>query len=252
MLTLSYGVLIEFGVGMLYGVPLFIVNNLSSRPSLYNGIVLSGFGLSSLIMGPVLIGLILGYGLSMTFLILTVIFLVSLLILVPVLQAEMPFEKNGQSLSKPSFSKKLIRIYIFFAFAIMIGLLMIGLTQVIGVAYYQYNDHHMVFAIGVFALLNGGARPLMGWVVDRFGFFMARNVALIFIVVVVVLGLINQGQSFSLFIVSMGLFWFSLGAFLAMLPVVARNYFEAKNYASNYGFLFTAYGVGAILGTVFS
>jgi MFS family permease len=44
----------------------------------------------------------------------------------------------------------------------------------------------------------------------------------------------------------------SLGAWLSIAPTVTKMYFGKDQYTSNYGVVFTAYGIGAILGTTLS
>jgi len=41
-------------------------------------------------------------------------------------------------------------------------------------------------------------------------------------------------------------FWMGLGSWLAIAPTATAAYFGAKNYATNYGIIFSAYGIGAI------
>ncbi len=52
------------------------------------------------------------------------------------------------------------------------------------------------------------------------------------------------------YLVAFCLFWFCLGGWLALAPTATLMLFDAQNYARNYGIVFTAYGVGALLGTV--
>ena len=43
-----------------------------------------------------------------------------------------------------------------------------------------------------------------------------------------------------------------LGGWLAIAPTATAVFFGTKNYARNYGIMFTAYGAGAILGSLIS
>lgn len=71
MLSFSYGFLMGFGVGMVYGVPLYIVNQKTERAGFYNGLILSGFGLSPLLFSPFMQRLIETSGLALMFLIMS-------------------------------------------------------------------------------------------------------------------------------------------------------------------------------------
>jgi MFS family permease len=47
-------------------------------------------------------------------------------------------------------------------------------------------------------------------------------------------------------------FWLSLGGWLAIAPTATATFFGMKNYARNYGVVFFAYGLGAIIGGIIS
>jgi len=72
------------------------------------------------------------------------------------------------------------------------------------------------------------------------------------IVIASFINLINQGQSFGLFIVSYGLYWFNLGAWLALMPNYIKQKYGTDLYASIYGKVFLGYGISAIIGTLAS
>jgi MFS family permease len=66
------------------------------------------------------------------------------------------------------------------------------------------------------------------------------------------IGILNQGQSFLLYIITYGLFWFNLGAWLSIMPSMVKAYYGSNYYARVYGMIFTAYGLGAIISTLIS
>jgi len=46
------------------------------------------------------------------------------------------------------------------------------------------------------------------------------------------------------------LLWGCLGAWLAIAPTATASFFGMKDNAKNYGLVFTAYGVGAVVGGI--
>lgn len=50
------------------------------------------------------------------------------------------------------------------------------------------------------------------------------------------------------FIISFSIFWFNLGAWLAIAPTSTLKLYGSKNYSQNFGLVYTAYGIGAIAG----
>ena len=64
--------------------------------------------------------------------------------------------------------------------------------------------------------------------------------------------IINNSGSPLLYFISFAIFWLNLGGWLAIAPAATSYFFGKKNYSQNYGYLFTAYGVGAVIGNLFS
>lgn len=65
--------------------------------------------------------------------------------------------------------------------------------------------------------------------------------------------MLNAGESnVVLYMVCFCCFWLCLGGWLAIAPTSTATFFGTKHHSKNYGVMFTAYGVGAILGTLIS
>jgi MFS family permease len=64
--------------------------------------------------------------------------------------------------------------------------------------------------------------------------------------------ILTQGKTPAMYFVAFALFWFNLGSWLAIAPTTTILLFGAKNYSQNYSIVFTAYGIGAILGVLTS
>ena len=56
--------------------------------------------------------------------------------------------------------------------------------------------------------------------------------------------------SITVYTVAFAMLWLCLGGWLAVAPAATASYFGTKDYARNYGLVFTAYGVGAIIGNL--
>jgi MFS family permease len=255
MLVFSYGVLIGTGVGMVYGVPIYMVQKLySKRSGLMTGIILLGFGMSPLITAPLTSALIEWTSIRQTFFILGVVFLVLQLPLsyIFILKERTTFKQEPVEQRFKEKLKPFKRIYALFVIATLVGLMMIGLTYQVGVRYYGLNETHVTIALSFFAILNGLARPLFGKLMDNQGFKFSGILSVSLIVVASVIGLINRGSTFLLFGISFGLYWFNLGAWLAIVPATIKEFYGIQQYAKKYGLMFTGYGVGAILGTLAS
>jgi MFS family permease len=64
--------------------------------------------------------------------------------------------------------------------------------------------------------------------------------------------IINNSANPVLYFIAFAIFWLNLGGWLAIAPAATSYFFGKKNYIKNYGYLFTAYGVGAVIGNFLS
>ncbi|BCR36387.1 MFS transporter [Mariniplasma anaerobium] len=252
--TLSYGMLIGIGVGMVYGIPVYIMQRyFPKRSGLYTGIILLGFGLSPLITAPLGKLFLSIYNLNTTFLILSIIFLITQ---VPL---SLFFKINEETLiesknNKPSLviNQNFWIIYGLFTITTAIGLMMIGLSYQVGVNYYGFDSKFVMLSISIFALCNGIARPMFGYLIDKYDIIKPSIASLVLIGLAAGIGIFNQGSNFYFFALTYGLFWFNLGAWLSIMPSMIKKYFDINHYSKIYGLVFTAYGIGAILSTLIS
>lgn len=275
VLTLTYGVISGAGVGIAYGVPLSVAAKwFPDKKGLAVGLVLVGFGLSPLVTAPLARGLIELHGGMSTFMILGVAFGV----LIPILS--LPFrypeseggaaagagvvsgpassrQDNGQTrqpeevvtaemMKSPAFKG----LYLNFLIGAMIGLMLIGMTGKVGVELVGLSSKSVALWMSVFAIFNGLGRPTFGWLTDRLSYRKAALMSYRLIAFAAILMTFAREGSALLFGASFSIFWFNLGGWLAIAPTSTLALFGARSYSQNYGVLFTAYGIGAIVGVL--
>lgn len=253
--SLAYGVLIGIGVGMVYGIPIYMTQKLfPNRSGMMTGIILLGFGMSPLVTAPLAKILIDLTNLRTSFLILGSIFVFIQfpLSFVFIINEYHDFKAMVPDTKKHEKLKPFKRIYLLFVIATTIGLMMIGLSYQIGVTLYDFDALDVTISLSIFAVLNGIARPIFGRLMDKKGFKFSAFTSLGLIVFASILGLVNQGTHLILFMISFGLFWFNLGAWLAIVPATIKELYGINQYAKKYGVMFTAYGIGSVIGTVIS
>jgi MFS family permease len=76
------------------------------------------------------------------------------------------------------------------------------------------------------------------------------NLAIILLVSILMIKA-GEGDT-NLYVISFVGFWLCLGGWLAIAPAATATFFGMKNYARNYGVVFFAYGLGAIIGGIIS
>jgi MFS family permease len=275
-LVLTYGVVAGSGVGLVYGCPIAMgARWFPDRKGLAVGLIVGGFGGSALVTGKiasVLIGDIkalpaeqLAQSLPQTFLYFGVAFIVLLSVL------SLPFRfptagwkpagwapKAGASAPVDFVASEMVRtstfwgLFVAFLIGSLSGLMAIGISKSVGGDVIKIAGETATMLVGVFAIFNALGRPLFGLLTDKAGPRVAAAANLAIILGVSLLMLAAGEGATSLYVVAFVGFWMCLGGWLAIAPTATGTFFGMKNYARNYGTVFFAYGLGAILGGIIS
>lgn len=246
--TLGYGVMVGIGVGLIYGLSLnTIIRLFTERIGLLSGIMLMGFGLSSVITSPLAQWVLSNYTLSTWFLVLAV-----LSIVIGTINLLGPSYDRQPLPQKTTVQEPYLGLLGLFTVSAFTGLMMIGLSGTIGSQIYNFSATQVSVLVSLFAIGNAGARPLFGYLMDRFGFITSMLLINGVVAVATVLNLFNQGSSIAIFGMSYFIYWFSLGAWLAIMPLLVKRAVGTEKYSAVYGKVFIGYGIAAVGGTLFS
>ncbi|MBA7512074.1 L-lactate transporter [subsurface metagenome] len=265
-LTISYGLIAGGGVGVVYGVPIALSTRwFPDKKGLAVGLTIVGFGLSPFITAPLAKMFIDSYGPLQTFGILGALFLTLIILLaIPLKFPPAQWMPSGWQSSKAAVSivdintSKMLKTSTFYGlwFCYIIGtlsgLMAIAISSPVGQEIIKLTPATAAIAVSVFAVFNGIGRPLFGWLTDR---ITPRYSAIISFIVIFLasIGMLNAGEAnVVLYMICFCCFWLCLGGWLAIAPTSMATYFGTKHYSKNYGVMFTAYGVGAIVGTLIS
>ncbi len=259
MITFFYGFFVGAGIGIVYGIPMAAVMEwYGKNRGLAVGLVLSGFGLSAIITAPVLEKAIELYGLSNTFKLTGVFFLVIVSILGIFIKNRKIEDNIADNASLIENLKNLISqdnfriLWIVYALGALSGLTAIGISGPLAQELAGLTPAGAAAAVSLFAAFNGLGRPLFGMLTDKAGF---KNTAILNFVIIItasVTGMLINGSLKVLFYISFCMLWFSLGGWLALAPVATAKIFGSENYRKVYGFVFTAYGAAAFTGILIS
>ncbi len=266
MLIISYGVIAGSGVGLVYGVPVSLgARWFPDRKGLAVGLMLAGFGGSALITGKLASVLIPSVGLNMTFLYFGAAFAVILTLLAlpikfpaagykpagwsPAAGAAAAVDFDSSEMSKTGTFWGLFLCYIIGCLA---GLMAIGISKPAGSEIIKIAGDTAASLVGIFAIFNALGRPLFGSLTDKITPKWAAIVNLCIILAVSLLMIIAKEGDVTIYVLAFIGFWLCLGGWLAIAPAATAAFFGMKNYARNYGLVFFAYGIGAILGGIIS
>lgn len=268
-LALLYGVIGGIGVGIVYGCPIAVVAKWFPQQSgLAIGLTVMGFGISALAIAPLMKAMIDNpdIGVLHTFLHLGIAFLVVITLLAQLLR----FPPNGwmsaestttsaattttadlgrrEMLKTPNF----YALWATYTIGCLAGLMAIGIASPVGTEVANLDAATAALAVSLFAVCNGLGRPLFGTITDRLG---PKHTAMLSFAMILGASLLasflEQGDTL-LYLFTFCMLWLCLGGWLAIAPTATGIFFGKKHYAQNYGFVFTAYGAGAILGTLIS
>jgi MFS transporter, OFA family, oxalate/formate antiporter len=252
VLVLTYGVVAGTGVGMAYGVPLAVVaRSFPGRRGLAVGLTVVGFGLSPLITAPLARWLIAGHGLETAFWVLGTAVIVIVTGLSPLLK--MP-AASGQT--TPGGVRELLArrsfwgLWVCYVCGTLVGLGAIGISASVGAELIRLDPGVAAWAVALFAVCNGAGRPLFGWATDRYSPIVTATVAYTLTALACGGMLLAGPGSTGLYLLCFSTLWFCLGGWLAIAPTSTLRLFNPARYASNYGVVFSAYGIGAICGTL--
>ena len=289
-ILVTIGLIGGAGIGLAYVVPIAVgVKWFPDKKGMITGLAVAGFGFGALIwiyLGQGLpawthiktTGLIASTGVASTFLIFGIAFLV--LVLVGSIWMKNPpegwkpagwnppaatdagaaasgagqqFEPN-QMLRTPQF----FMLWVMFIFGALAGLMVIGIIKLFGIDALQARAGMTAQQASVtagtamalfYALANGLGRIVWGTASDALG----RKTSLTLMLAiqgVVMLLFFYMGGSVALLYLGAALIGFNFGGNFALFPAATADYFGNKNVGANYGWMFTAYGVGGIVGPI--
>jgi MFS family permease len=268
ILTLLYGVIGGTGVGIVYGCPIAVIAKwFPQKSGLAIGLTVMGFGISALITAPLMKAMIGNpdIGVMNAFLYSGIAFgaivtlLAQLLSFPPAEWIPAGSKAAAASLSTLNLSRqemlKTSSFYVLWAtytIGCLAGLMAIGIASPVGTEVAKLDTTMAALAVSLFAVFNGLGRPVFGAITDKLGPKHAAMLSFTLIFAASLsMSLFGQDNAM-LYLAAFCILWMCLGGWLAMAPTSTGIFFGKKYYAQNYGIVYTAYGAGAILGTLIS
>ncbi len=289
-LLVTIGLIGGAGIGLAYVVPIAVgVKWFPDRKGMITGLAVAGFGFGALIWiylgqglpdwtGIKTTGLIKTAGLAKVFLGYGIAFFV--LVMLGSIWMKNPPEgwrpagwappaaadqkaagtgggiqfESGQMLGRPQF----YMLWFMFIVGALAGLMVIGIIKLFGIDALQARGgmtaEQASVAAGTamalfYALANGVGRIVWGMVSDKLG----RKTSLVLMLGaqgIVMLLFFYMGGTRALLFLGAALIGFNFGGNFALFPAATADYFGNKNVGKNYGWMFTAYGVGGIVGPI--
>jgi OFA family oxalate/formate antiporter-like MFS transporter len=262
-LYITYGVIAGIGGGMIYLPPIATAPKWwPDRRAFATGCAVVGLGLGSFIMGPLATTIIEKMGWRYVFwyvgIAMGLMAILSSLTLVNPPKGWKPRGWNPQAsapgagaLREPQYPSAIRTtqfwlLYLSFFFASFAGLMVIGHIAGHGLDS-GLTAMQASLAVSTLAVCNAGTRIVTGLFVDRLGTRALFFIYFIIQILALVL-LYPAGASYwQLWIVAAIIGW-NYGGMFTLFPTTCLNFFGAKSQGTNYGLLFTAFGLAGFAG----
>jgi len=245
-----------FGLGYAAATPAALKWFPPQKKGLITGLVVGGFGVAPVYIAPLSKHLIAQYGVAASFRVLGVAFLV-------VATAFAQFIANptvAANVAKPGGAAKVVdrtwremvrtpafySLWLQFACAATAGLMIIGhMAKIVSVQSGNSIQIGFVF-VALLATFNAGGRIVAGIVSDQIG--RVVTIAMVCMFQALAMFFFEGFNTIGGFVIGSAVVGFSYGACLSLFPSTAADRWGTKNLGLNYGILFTAWGVGGVVG----
>lgn len=261
LLYITYGLIAGAGVGLAYGTPISAgMKWFEKGKGLVSGIIVFGFGFGSLLLAPVAKELIVTQGVQQAFLLLGIAFAAVIGLGAMPLRNPPDYRPVERARGFAAFSilkkREFWLLWAMFALSSAAGLMVIG--NLATFAKLSFSGTHgmgadaafslAALAVGVLAVFNGAGRIFAGWLSDRIG--RTKTMLLMFGIQAFAVASVVVAASLSpwLLFAVMCVVGLCFGANFSLFPAATADYFGTSNSGVSYGLVFTAYGVGGIVG----
>lgn len=264
MLNITFGIITGAGIGFGYAclAPSAMKWFHPSKKGMVNGLIAAGFGLAAVYLAPLTSTLIGEMGISSAFMILGVGVLIIAVPLAATINnpppGYVPAEPQVKAGKAPVKVKKasdiswkamlktpqFYSLWVMYAFAAAAGLMIIG--NITNIASVQANLPNAVYLASLLAIFNSGGRIAAGILSDKIG--GVRTLMLAFILQGVNMVMFSTFTSEFMLIIGTAVAAVGYGTLLAVFPSLTAEYYGLKNYGTNYGVLYTSWGIGGAIG----
>lgn len=264
VLYLTYGIIGGIGLGLGYIVALaMLIKWFPDRRGFITGLAVAGFGGGAAITGPIAANYLLPpYGLSTTFIILGIIYLVIVVVAaqffrrapdgyappgwVPVSKPSEIRSKRDYTLAESLTTLRWYVLWLILALNVTAGAALISVASPLAQKFTLVTAGVASALVVTISIFNGIGRLFWGWVSDFIGRpYTFLSLFVLQIIAFVVTPLIGN---FALLFIPASLIGLCYGGGFGTMPAFAADFFGPKNAGTIYGVMLTAWSAGGIVG----
>lgn len=264
-LIVSYGLVSGLGLGMAYGCTISsCVKYFPDKRGLIGGITTAAYGLSSVILPPVVTLIVNRYDAAIAFKAIGTVFL--LLIVVCTLFIEPcpdKFVPDGWKPAAVSESgegpvnknwKEMLQSPVFYVMIILLtcgafcGMMIISQASAAAQNMVGMTSLAASTAVSVLALFNAGGRIIAGYISDKIGRINTLMAACILSIFGLVLLMMTKDGGNLIFYAGVSMIGLCFGSFMGVFPGFTADQFGPKNNSVNYGIMFIGFALAGYFG----
>jgi len=258
MYVLCFGILVGTGIGFGYSsaTPPALKWFPPARTGLIAGVVVAGFGLASVYIAPLAQYLIVAYGVPKTMLIFGIAFLAVVVLLAQLLinpptatstaGKTTTLQAGDYLASQVMGTYQFYILWLMYAFNAGAGLMVIGKLATVVSVQAAYEAGFKLVAL--LAVGNAGGRVIAGVLSDKLGRIRTMQLFTLFqAILIFAFTFVDSAAVLVIFSICIGM---NYGSNLSLFPSITKDFYGMKNFGTNYGLVFTAWGVGSLLALI--
>jgi oxalate/formate antiporter len=265
-LYLSYGAFCGFGTGIVYiGIIGLMVRWFPDRRGFATGMAASGYGVGAILTTFPIASMLKQSGHETTLITFGILLGLVGVAAALALRAPRPDEVAARAALSPSVVHgkdhtpvQMMATPIFWLMFLMMTMMATGGLMVVSQFAPVMRDFGIAdvpvfglaalpFALSLQRVANGVTRPFFGWVSDQLGRENTMFIAFGMEALAVWAMLAMRGNPI-VFVVLSGIVFFGWGEIFSLFPSTLTDTFGTRNATTNFGFLYIAQGIGAVLG----
>ncbi len=261
-LIVSYGLITGLGIGLIYGTAISTaVKYFPDKRGLIGGITTAVYGMSSVVLPPIVTFIVGKADATVAFKILGVVFLAAIIVCALILEpCPVGYVPKGYvpavntAGGKDMEWKAMIKTPVFYVMMLLLmsgafsGMMITSQTSAVAQNMIGMTAAAASTAVSVLALFNAGGRVVAGYVSDKIGRINTLTITCaISIIGLMSLYLSGNGTTFS-FYLGISIVGLCFGAIMGVFPGFTADQFGARNNSVNYGIMFVGFAFAGYFG----
>lgn len=264
-LIFSYGLLGGLGLGMAYGCNISCcVKFFPDKRGLIGGITTAVYGLSSVLLPPIVTIIVQKSSAAFAFKAVGVVFIIFMILCSLVVEKcpdnftpegwTPPVQRNTGVTTQNYDWKYMLKSPVFYSMLFLLmcgafcGMMIISQASSVASGMVGMETAAASLAVSVLALFNAGGRLLAGTLSDRIGRINTLTLACILSIAGLLFLTVSRTGTYVTFYLGIAFVGFCFGAFMGVYPGFTADQFGPRNNSVNYGIMFIGFALAGFFG----